>query len=204
MLIIGITGSFGSGKTSVAHFFKKRGSVIINADRIAHHLLEPGQKCYDAVLQRFGKSILKNGRIQRQKLADIVFQNPEAREYLNTILHPAVIAHIKNRIKEFRRTKTIRAVILDVPLLIEANMDHLCDVIVVVKANIALQTKRIKQRSGLTSQEVRQRIKAQMPLQRKLPYADFVIDNRGSLRKTQRQVEQIRDEIFQRTSTRRI
>jgi len=198
MFVVGITGSFGSGKTSLAHLFRAKGAAVIDTDRLAHKLLQPNASCFKPIVKLFGNDILRHGRIDRKKLADIVFGNPAALRKLNAIVHPKVIEQSKKKIAQYRRAKKIKAVVLDVPLLIESKMHLLCDYIVVVKATYALQIKRIKQRSGLQEKEIARRIKAQMPINQKLKYASFVVDNRKALLQTQKQAEEIWHELLKR------
>ncbi|MDP8266078.1 MAG: dephospho-CoA kinase [Candidatus Aceula meridiana] len=198
MFVIGITGSFGSGKTSVASLFKAKGALVVDTDKLAHKLIQPDASCFKSIVKLFGEDILVCGRIDRKKLADVVFKDSKALRKLNEIVHPLVVAQTKKKITQYRRAKKVKAIILDVPLLIESKMHLLCNYIVVVKATQPLQIKRLKQRSGLPKNEVARRIKAQMPINQKLKYADFVIDNRKSLFQTQKQVEEIWHELLKR------
>jgi dephospho-CoA kinase len=179
--VIGITGSFGSGKTTVARMFKRRGVGIIDADKIAHSLLKPGQEVYRRLVSVFGAGILtRDRRIDNRRLAGIVFNDTKALKKLNRITHPVIIQRIKDRV----RKSTCRTFILDAPLLIEA--------IIVVKATRANQMRRVRSRDSLSDREILQRIRHQIPLNRKIRLADFVIDNNGTMNETKEQVEQIR------------
>jgi len=187
--ILGVTGSFGSGKTSVAGMFQSLGARIIDADRIAHELFRPKTKIYKKIIEAFGRGILKgNKTIDRNKLAHIVFENKNLLKRLNRILHPEIIRIIEQRI----RTSKSKIVVLDAPLLIEAGLRGLVDKLIVVKITRKKQIKRIQEKVGLSKNGILKRIKSQIPLQVKIRLADFVIDNSGTKGETKRQVEKIR------------
>jgi len=188
-LILGVTGSFGSGKTTVAKMLAAFGGYHIDADSIAHSLLRPGNKIYRRIIRVFGSAILKNDRsIDRHKLAALIFSRKNLLKKLESIVHPEVIRIIKIRIRRCRK----QVVILDAPLLIEAGLKNWADKLIVVKLAQAQQLKRIGKKRRLDRREILSRIRAQLPLQNKIRLADFVIDNNGTLRETKRQVSQIR------------
>ncbi len=190
MSIIGVTGSFGSGKSLVAHFFKQKGATVIDADQIAHDLMEPQAACFLPVVRIFGQGILHQGQIDRKKIADIVFHEPMMLKKLCDVIHPNVAQMIKKEIRAHDKRKKSSVLVLDVPLLIEAGMQNLCDIVIVVTCDIQKQIIRLKQRSGLTQDEITRRIKAQMPIEQKTAFAHFVIDNNGTINQTQKQVEE--------------
>lgn len=188
-LIIGLTGSFGSGKTTVAKMFKSFGAQVIDADEIAHRIIQPGSQIYKKIISVFGENILKkNKAIDRDKLARIVFGNKNLLKKINRIMHPEIIRMIKQRIK----ISQSKIIILDAPLLIEAGLKNLVDKLIVVKLDKRQQIERLLHKSPLKKPEILKRIKAQIPLQYKVRLADFVIDNSGRIKDTKRQAEQIR------------
>jgi dephospho-CoA kinase len=188
-IILGLTGSFGSGKTTVAGIFRSYGAKIIDADRIAHSCIAGGTLGYKRISKVFGKDILKKNRtIDRVKLAGIVFDNKGLLKKLNKIIHPEVIRIIRNKIK---KTK-LKIIVLDAPLLLEAGLRRVVDKLVVVKIKRAEQLERIQRKFSFSREDMLKRIKHQMPLELKVRLADFVIDNSGSIRKTREQVERIR------------
>lgn len=188
-LIIGLTGSFGSGKTTVAKMFKSFGAQVIDADEIAHRIIHPGSQIYKKIISVFGENILKkNKAIDRDKLARIVFGNKNLLKKINRITHPEIIRMIKQRIK----VSQSKLIILDAPLLIEAGLKNLVDKLIVVKLDKRQQIERLLHKSPLKKPEILKRIKAQIPLQYKVRLADFVIDNSGRIKDTKRQAEQIR------------
>jgi len=191
-MIIGITGSFGSGKTTVARMFKSFGVEVIDADKIAHRIIKPGSQIYKKIISAFGKDILKNNKtIARHKLAQIVFNNKNLLKKINRITHPDIIRMIKNRIK----TSRSKLIILDTPLLIEAGLKDGVDKLIVVKVDRRHQIQRLLNKTSLTRAEILRRIKAQIPLRNKVRLADFVIDNSGTIDDTKRQVKKIAGEL---------
>jgi len=187
-MIIGITGSFGSGKTTVAGMFKSFGVEVIDVDKIAHRIIKPRSKIYKKIISAFGKDILKNNKtIDRHKLAQIVFNNKNLLKKINRIMHPEIIGMIKNRIK----TSRSKLIILDTPLLIEAGLKDRVDKLIVVKVDRRHQIQRLLNKTSLTRAEILRRIKAQISLRDKVRLADFVIDNSGTIDDTERQVKKI-------------
>jgi dephospho-CoA kinase len=192
-LILGITGSFGSGKTTVAKMFKSQGAQIIDADKLAHNCLAPKSPYYKRIINTFGKDILnKNNAIDRKKLAAIVFNNKNLLLKLNNIIHPQVIRIIKKKMK-YSKSKLI---VLDVALLIESGLKKEVDKLIVVKIHRHKQIERIKKRDSLRSKDILKRISYQIPLEQKAGLADFIIDNSGTLKETERQVKDIWKSIY--------
>lgn len=188
-IILGLTGSFGSGKTTVARIFKSFGAQIIDADKLAHGCIAPGSPAYEKIIHAFGNGILdKDGRIDRKKLSDIVFNDINLLIKLNSIIHPQVIRIIKAKINSSKS----KVIVLDAPLLLEAGLKGLVDKLLVVKITRARQLKRIQNKTSLSKQDILKRIKSQIPLPQKVRLADFVIDNSATLSETMKQVEQIR------------
>lgn len=188
-IILGLTGTFGSGKTTVAGILRSCGAEILDADKIAHHCIRPASSAYRRIVDIFGQDIVgKDKKINRKKLAAIVFADKKLLAKLNKIIHPQVIAAIKEGI---RRSKK-KVMVIDAPLLIEAGLDKIVDKLIVVKIKRRQQLKRIQKKMSLTKNEILKRIKAQIPLQCKVRLADFIIDNSGRRKQTRRQTELIR------------
>ena len=185
MLIIGLTGNFGSGKTTVANFFRDYGAKVIDADAITRSFLEKNRKCIKKVAKVFGHAILLANKINRIALAKIVFQDPRELKKLTDILYPIGLKEIKKQITKNKNTKLI---VLDVPLLFESGWNKLTDVNIVVQSNRNLQIKRLIKRTMLSKSDILKRIRCQMPIKEKIQKADIVIDNRGSLTTTRAQV----------------
>ena len=188
-IILGLTGSFGSGKSTVAGIFRAHGVKIIDADKIAHRLIKPRTKIYKKIINIFGKDILKKNRaIDRGKLARIVFNNKLLLKRLNKIIHPEVIRVIQEKIKTSRE----REIILDAPLLIEAGLEKIADKLIVVTITREKQIKRICKKTGLSEPDILKRIAAQISQNVKSRFANFIIDNNGTIKKTKKQIKRIR------------
>lgn len=198
MRIIGITGSLGSGKTTVAAMLADLGAKVIDADRIAHRVMQPDSSCLRKIVKHFGRGILANGYIDRKKLAQIVFNDPKRLHTLIRIIHPKVKEEIKRKVVAYRKLRRVSVVALDVPLLFESGLDRWVDLTVVVKVRSSQQIERIRRRLSLTESEAFKRIKAQMPLKEKIRLADVIIDNTGSLTKTKKQVEKLWQKLTQK------
>ena len=196
MSVIGITGSFGSGKTVVANMFRQKRVTVLDADKIAHNLMRSGNVCFELIVDYFGEGILKKGEIDRRILGDLVFRNKKNLKKLCSIIHPEVIKEIKNEIRVLKEEKRFKNVAIDVPLLFESGLDSLCDFVVVVRASQKEQIKRIQKKADLTKAEILRRIKMQMPMKKKIKKANCVIDNAKTLKQTKKQVEDLCQEIL--------
>jgi len=192
MLIIGITGNLASGKTAVARMFRQQGALVLDADKIAHKAISKGSACYRKIVRVFGKGCLnKDYTISRRKLARVAFGNRTNQRQLTSIIHPWVISTITKRLKQCRMKKKYKAVIVDAVLLIESGLYKKMDVNIVVKSTQAMQLERVLKYRDLSLDQARQRMKFQMPLARKIKYADYVIDNRSTLKNTKEQVKRL-------------
>jgi dephospho-CoA kinase len=199
-IILGLTGSFGSGKTTVARMFKSCGAKVIDADKISHNLLKPQTQVYKRIVETFGKGILKKNRtVNRSKLGRIVFSDKNLLKKLNGIMHPEIIRIIKKKLNDIK----VGIIILDAPLILEAGQSSLVDKLVVVKTTIAKQIKRIQEKTSISKDEILKRIKSQMPLEIKVRIADFVIDNGGTMAETKKQVEKIGGQMKAQLSERK-
>ncbi|MCX8036096.1 MAG: dephospho-CoA kinase [Candidatus Sumerlaeia bacterium] len=189
MPVIGLTGSFGSGKTTVAEMFRRRGARIIDADAIARQLVEPGSPALQEIVDLLGQPILQpDGRLNRAAVAERVFADESLRQRLNAILHPRIRAIEEEQLAQWRNEPLV---VLSVPLLLENRMEHLVDCVVVVAVDEAVRAERLRRRDGLTDAQIAARLKAQMPQEEKIARADYVIYNSGSLEETERQVEEL-------------
>lgn len=191
-IVLGITGGVATGKTTVTEMFRELGAETLSADEIARDVLAPGSPAACEVVRRFGPSILApDGSIDRRALGEIVFSDPEARGALNSITHPHIIAIMEDRIRRFRAATGCRGVMaVEIPLLVESDLTWLVNKVIVVAAEQETQMNRLTTR-GLSIDQARQRIDAQIPIGEKLPLADWVVTTEGSLQETLRQVELI-------------
>ena len=192
-LLLGLTGSFGSGKSTVAGIFRSFGARVIDADKIARAYLKPGTTVYRRLIAGFGKGIIKDdGAIDRKRLGEIVFADKRALRKLNKITHPWVIREIKRQLKG-QKTGVI---VLDTPLFIEAGLRKMADKLLVVRASRENQIKRAVKKTGLSRAQALRRIKSQIPISLKVRMADFVIDNDLTLKNTRNQVRRIRRQLW--------
>lgn len=178
MLRVGLTGGIGSGKSEVARLLAERGAVVIDSDELAREVVEPGTPGLAAVVEAFGPEVLTpEGRLDRERLAGIVFADPAALDRLNAIVHPLVGAAAAQRLTG---VPDDAVVVQDVPLLVEAGLTAGWDLIVVVAASPATQLDRLVRLRGMDQAAAQARIAAQAPLAAKVAVADVVIDNNGS------------------------
>lgn len=190
MRIVCLTGGVGSGKSRVAALLGQLGAAVLSADEVARALLQPGTDAFRAVVQAFGPEVLSpDGSLDRRALARRVFADPAARRRLEAITHPAIRAELLRRLAELRAaTAPPPVVAVEIPLLFETGARYPCDEIWVVYAPEEVRIQRVMARDGLTRDEVVARLRAQWPLEDKLPLADVVIDNGGPWEETERQV----------------
>lgn len=190
MLLVGLTGGMASGKTTVAEMLRERGARIIDADRIARKLVEPGEEALDEIAAQFGReALLPDGTLNRAWLARRIFSNRAERERLNAILHPRIIAEENRQIEELARKAPDAIVVVDAALMIETGSYKRMDFLVVVTAEEQEQLRRLTQERGMQEEEALERLSSQMPLKEKVGFADFVVDNGGPLERTEEQVE---------------
>jgi dephospho-CoA kinase len=190
MKVLGLTGGIGSGKSMVASMLTQLGADVIDADRIAREVVEPGQPALKEIATAFGTDILlPDGRLDRGKLARIIFADPVARGTLNAITHPRIRERMDAEISARRSRAGV--LVVDIPLLYENDRTRAVETVIVVWVDPKTQLRRLQERDGLSVEEARQRIAAQMPLDEKRAGADVVIDNSGSREKTRRQVEAV-------------
>ncbi len=187
MIVIGLTGGVATGKSTVAKMFQQCGAVVIDADLLARHAVEPGKPAWRAIVKLFGKTILNPDRsLNRQMLGAIVFRHPAKRRALEAIIHPRVAREQARLTKQAARQDPHAVVMYDVPLLFEAGIDKRVDQTIVVTADRTTQISRLKKRNGLSRAEALHRINSQMPLAKKVRQADHALDGtlpRPTLRK---------------------
>ncbi len=191
MIIAGLTGSIASGKSTVSEMFQKLGAYLIDYDVLAREIVEPQAKAWQGIVDEFGSKILNEDlTLNREKLGQIVFDNPEKLEKLNQLTHPAVFEVASERVKEIEKTDSAAIIIKDVPLLIETGIHKTVDKVIVVSATKENRLRRLMDR-GFSHEEAEKRIASQLPIREKVKHADFVIHNDGSIGETQKQVTEI-------------
>jgi dephospho-CoA kinase len=194
VLLVGLTGGIGSGKSTVARMLEKRGAVVFDADVLAREVVEPGTPGHAEVIERFGANVLApGGELDREALASIVFADPAARRDLEAIVHPEVRRLFADGAEEYEGTD--RIVVLSAPLLVETGMHTAFEVLIVVSATPQTQVERLMRDRGMSEAAVRARIAAQAPLETKSEVADFLLDNEGSTEALERQVDRVWDDL---------
>jgi dephospho-CoA kinase len=188
MLRVGLTGGIATGKSTVAAILRELGCHLLEADKIAQGLIEPGAAAYDDVVREFGSDILAHdGRVDRSKLGAIVFADPKRLARLNAIVHPLVFAAQDREFAAIERVEPRAIVVVEAALLIEAGYTDNLDCMVVTWCTPEQQLSRLTQAGkgrGLTMEQARQRVAAQMPLEEKRRLADEVIDCSGTFEQT--------------------
>jgi len=189
MIVIGLTGGFGSGKSTVAGMLRGLGARVIDADKVAHQLYQPGTPAFDEVVRAFGREIVgEKGEIDRKKLGRKVFGNPQALKRLNAILHPR-IAHRIEEILEGWRGEGVKVAVVEAALLLEAGWAPLVDHVWVTVASEARVKERLRASQDLTDEEIEARLVSQMPVGEKAKGADVVISTDGTLDQVRGEVE---------------
>ena len=192
MVVIGITGGVGSGKSTVAKMFEQLGAVVLDADVIAHQVMEPKRLAWRQIVKTFGEGVLNEDQtVNRKRLAAVVFADDERRKWLERIIHPKVLHVIKQQLHRLKRSRRVRAAVLDVPLLVEAGAEKLVDALVVVTAPPDVQRARLKKKYGWSEEETNARMAAQWELSAKVALADHVVDNSDGVDATRTQVKRI-------------
>jgi len=191
-LLVGLTGGIGTGKSTVAAMLAARGAVVIDADRLAREVVEPGEPTLARIVQEFGPEVLgPDGRLDRKALGALVFADPARRRRLEALTHPPIRARLDARLEALARAGFRGVVVVDAPLLVESGLHRAMDRLVVVTADEATQLARLMARDGLDRAEALRRIRSQMPLAAKARLADHVIDNSGDRAATEAQVERL-------------
>lgn len=194
MLVVGLTGGIGSGKSTVSAMLAAKGAVVLDADEVVRDQQRPGTAVFDAMVERFGRGIVAaDGTLDRAAVADIVFADPEALADLNAIVHPAVGAEIARRMEELSGTDAV--VVLDVPLLVEVSRGYPLAGLIVVDVDLDIAVERLVMQRGMSEEDARSRMSRQASREERRARADVVIDNRGTIGDLARQVDAIWDWI---------
>jgi dephospho-CoA kinase len=192
MLKVGLTGGYATGKSFVAHELERLGCQVIYADALGHEVLLPNGEAYGPAIAEFGSGILDDaGRIDRKKLAALVFDDPTKLRILSGIVHPAVFRLEKKLMQEIARNKPGGIAVIEAAILIEANRRESFDRIIVTTCDPEIQIERGMKRDNATREQVLARLANQMPLAEKRKYADYVIDTSGSKQETVFQIEAV-------------
>jgi len=196
--VIGLTGGIASGKSTISHFFQKLGVHIIDADLNAKEAVQKGSSALEEIEAIFGKEMINmDGELNRKRLGELIFQDEGARNQLNTIVHPHLAKIFMEKRKQANEQKIVW-VLYDAALIVENELQKNLDGLIVVLCDIEEQEKRLMHRDRLTKKEAQQRIQSQLPIEKKIEVADWIIDNSTTLGNTQKQVQQIFSELNER------
>jgi len=191
MRVFGLTGNFGSGKSTVAAMFRRAGIPVLDADRISRDVTAPGGRAHSAVAREFGPGVLlPDGSIDREALAGIVFSDPARRAALEAITHPAILEAMKEAIEALSR-EGHRAVLVEAALIHETGRKGLFDAVIMVRCDPETQLRRAMGRDGISRERALERLGAQMDAEGKAARSDYVIDNSGPPERTLAQVERL-------------
>ena len=190
MLLVGLTGGIGSGKSTVACMLEERGAIVLDADELAHRVIAPGTPGHEKVVERFGPNVLApGGDVDREALASIVFADAAARRDLEAIVHPEVRRMFAEEAERYRDTDKV--VVLSAPLIVETGMYSVFEVLMIVSTRIETQVERLVRERGMSEESVRARIAAQLPLEAAAEVADVIVDNEGTLEELEGQVDRV-------------
>jgi dephospho-CoA kinase len=190
VLVVGLTGGIGSGKSTVSALLAAKGAVVVDADAVTRELQRPGTPVFDAMVERFGPGIVAtDGTLDRAAVADVVFNDPDALAALNVIVHPAVGARIAERMTDLAGTDEV--VVLDVPLMVESKRGYPVAALVVVDVDPEVAVRRLVESRGMREEDVRARMSRQATREERLACADRVVDNSGRVDDLARQVDDL-------------
>lgn len=201
MIIVALTGGIASGKTTVCGMMKEKGAHILDSDLLAREAVRRGAPAYNEIVEHFGDEVLKeDGEIDRPKLAGVVFNNPEERDFLNRTTHPRIFEMMAERLRDIRaQAGHEEVVILDIPLLVEAKASGMFDLTLVVDAPPDIQLQRLLIDRGSSREEALSRIKSQVSREERIRAADLVIHNEGSISDLRREVDRVWEQIRERS-----
>ncbi len=190
--LLGVTGGIASGKTTVARMLEERGSPVIDFDVLSRVVVEPGKPAWREIVDYFGEQALQADKtLDRKKIADWVFRDPGKRKKLEGFTHPRIFEEFRSRVKEIASRDREAIISVVVPLLIEAHLQDLFHKVLLVYIPPEKQIQRLMERDGISREMAGKILAAQMPIDEKKPYADFLVDNSGSVEDTRAQVGEI-------------
>ena len=199
MLNVGLTGGIACGKSTVAQMFVRLGGHLIDFDKLAHEVQKPDWPAWQDVVNYFGREILRpDQNIDRNKLAAVVFNQPDKLQKLNDIIHPRVYEAWRSRLEKIKKHHPHAIVFADVPLLFEGRMQHLFDLTILVMIAPEEQVNRLMTRSDLCRAEAELRLSCQMPIHDKMNLADIVIDNQCVVEETEKKVTEVWQNLLER------
>jgi dephospho-CoA kinase len=203
VVLVAITGGIGCGQSSVAKFLEEMGAKIINADQMAHKVVNEDPEAKKEIRKNFGKKVFfRNGKLNRKLLGRIVFEDETKTKLLNKIVHPRMVSRIIDEIEEARDTGQYKIIAIDAALIYEINLEHMFDAVVVVASRLKNRIERIVERDGLSEKEIRDRISKQIPIEDKVKWADFIINNNSSLEQLKKRSANLYHKLIKKSGRR--
>lgn len=191
-MILGLTGGIASGKSTVSNYLKLKGIPVVDLDKISHKVLGKNKPATKQVIKAFGKDFFIDGRLDRQKLGRFCFENKERTQTLNSIVHPFIYEEMEKQLED---NKDAKILVLDAPLLIEAELYKRCNKVMLVISSETTRIDRAIKRSNLSKLEVQKRMERQLSDEERKKYAHYIIDNEGALEDTFKQIDEILKEL---------
>jgi dephospho-CoA kinase len=196
VMLLAVTGGIATGKSTVSRILEELGAPLIDFDLLARQVVEPGKPAWKEIVDYFGKEVVQeDGRIDRKRLSEVVFQDVEKRKKLEGITHPRIFEEFYRQVNEIASKDPDAIIQAGIPLLIELSLQHRFDKVLLVYAPQETQIDRLMKRDQISREAAKNILKAQMPIDEKLRLADFVIHNEGSLEETRKQVEAVWQEL---------
>lgn len=194
--LLGVTGGIASGKTTVARMLEQLGARLIDFDLLSRVVVEPGKPAWRDITACFGEQVLQQDKtLDRKKLAEIIFRDPEKRKKLERVVHPRIYEEFTRLVKEYAAIDVNIIIQVVVPLLLEAKLQHLFHKILLVYIPEERQIERVMKRDRISREMALNMLRSQFPIEEKRSYADFIVDNSGSLEETKRQVEEVWEKL---------
>lgn len=204
-LVVAITGGMGCGQTTVANMFKKLGAYVINADEMAKKAIRENDKLRKDLRSTFGRSIFyRNGRLNRKKLASFVFQDESKLQKLNKLVHPYMVENIIEEIEKARESKKYSIIAVDAALIYEINIENMFDAIIVVASYMKNRIARIMERDGHSRKHILDRISKQIPIEDKMKWADYIIENNGTLEELREKTRVVYEELLKKLEEKKL
>jgi dephospho-CoA kinase len=193
--LIGLTGGIASGKSTAAAILRRLGAAIVNADELSREVVRPGNQAWQEIVHAFGPSVLlEDQALDRKKLRRMVFDNPGARQRLESIIHPKVRALAEKRIRELEAAGNV-IIVYEVPLLFEGQLQLWLRPVILVACDAATQKQRLRERDHLSDEEAQRHVDAQMSLEEKRLLADYVVENNGTVDELEQQIKAVLEKI---------
>lgn len=191
-LLVGVTGGIASGKSTVARMLEELGATVIDFDALSRSVVEPGKPAWKEIVAYFGEQVLLEDKtLDRKKISEIVFRDPEKRKRLEGFTHPRIYEDFRRLVKEYTQKDPEVIIQVVVPLLIEANLQYLFHKLLLVYIPQEKQIERLMDRDKISREMAQNILTAQLPIDEKKGYADFIVDNSGSLEETKRQIGEV-------------